>query len=80
MGNIMSSLNIRIPDSIADRLQVLAKETGRTKSYYVRQVLEEKIEELEDYYLALQSLEKVRTGKSKIWSHKEIESGSDLDN
>jgi len=76
----MSNLNIRIPDSVADRLTLLAEKTGRTKTYYVRQALEEKIEELEDYYLALQSLEKVSTGKSKVWSHEEIENGGDLEN
>ena len=75
----MQSLNIRIPDNLADRLDDLASETGRTKSYYVRQALEEKLEELEDYYLALQSLEKVETGKSRVWTHDEIEKGRDLD-
>ena len=75
----MQSLNIRIPDNLADRLGELATETGRTKSYYVRQALEEKLEELEDYYLALQSLEKVDTGKSRVWTHKEIEQDRDLD-
>ena len=52
----MRSLNIRIPDKLACRLMYLAQQTGRTKSYYVRQALEEKLLELEDYYLALQSL------------------------
>jgi len=33
----------------------------------------------EDYYLALQSLEKLGTKKSRIWTHEEIEKGRDLE-
>jgi len=75
----MSSLNIRIPDQLAERLGALSSKTGRTKSYYVREALEEKMEELEDYYHALQALENVSTGKSRIWTQQEIEQGRDLE-
>jgi len=75
----MTSLNIRIPDNLGERLGVLATQTGRTKSYYVRKALEEKLEELEDYYFAMQSLEKVATGKSRMWEHEDIEQGRDLE-
>ena len=74
----MTTLNIRIPESLAGRLAHLADQTGRTKSYYVRAALEEKLEELEDYYLAMQALEKVSTGKSRLWTHEEIARGDDL--
>ena len=76
---MMISLNIRIPDNLAGRLRNLATQTGRTKSYYVRTALEEKLEELEDYYLAMESLEKVSTGKSRVWSHEDLEQGRDLE-
>lgn len=75
----MTSLNIRIPSSLAGRLGHLATKTGRTKSYYVRTALEEKLEELEDYYLAMDALEKIETGKSRVWSHEDIEQGRDLE-
>ena len=75
----MASLNICIPDKLAGRLGDLATQTGRTKSYYVRAALEEKLEELEDYYLAMEALEKVETGKSRVWTHKDIEQGRDVD-
>ncbi len=73
----MDTLNIRIPHALAGRLQHLADETGRTKSYYVRAALEEKIQELEDYHIAMQALENVETGKSRTWTHEEIEKGND---
>lgn len=75
----MISLNIRIPEKIGERLGDLATKTSRTKSYYVRKALEEKLEELEDYFLAMQSLENIETGKSKIWSHEDIEADRDLE-
>ncbi|GJM07551.1 MAG: hypothetical protein DHS20C10_12850 [marine bacterium B5-7] len=74
----MTSLNIRIPEALAARLGTLAEQTGRTKSYYVREALEEKLEELEDYYLAMQSLERVKTGKSRVYTQQEIEDDNDL--
>jgi RHH-type rel operon transcriptional repressor/antitoxin RelB len=75
----MTSLNIRIPEQVAERLDFLAHETGRTKSYYVREAIEEKLEELEDYYLALQSLENVNSGKSRTWTQEELEQDRDLE-
>ena len=68
----MMSLNIRIPDDLAIRLGDLAEQTGRTKSYYLRAALEEKLEEMEDYFLALQAIQEIETGKAQVVSHKEV--------
>ena len=43
---------VRLNKEIEDRLVFLAKKTGRTKSFYIRQALEEHLEEMEDAYLA----------------------------
>ena len=75
----MISLNIRIPDNLGVRLGTLATKTGRTKSYYVRAALKEKLDDLEDYFLAMQSLENVETGKARVWTHDDIEEGRDLE-
>jgi RHH-type rel operon transcriptional repressor/antitoxin RelB len=45
-------LAVRLPEEVEDRLEKLAKKTGRTKSYYVRQAILEYLEDMEDYYLA----------------------------
>lgn len=45
-------LALRLPKDIEDRLDALAKKTGRTKSHYAREAILEKLEDLEDYYLA----------------------------
>ena len=43
---------VRLNKEIETRLAFLAKKTGRTKSFYIRQALEEHLEEMEDTYLA----------------------------
>ena len=56
-------LAIRLPEEIEKRLDALAKETGRTKSYYARQAILEHLDDLEDIYLAEQRLADIRAGR-----------------
>ena len=58
-------LAIRLPENIEERLDRLAKRTGRTKTYYAREAVLAHIEELEDLYLAEAALEDIRAGRSK---------------
>ncbi len=66
---------IRLPDEIEKRLDLLAKKTGRTKTYYVREAVIDHLEELEDIYLSLDRLEK----PTKRWSLDDLEKEIDLD-
>ena len=45
-------LALRLPKDIEDRLEALARKTGRTKSFYARQAIVEHMQDLEDYFLA----------------------------
>jgi RHH-type rel operon transcriptional repressor/antitoxin RelB len=49
-------LALRLPPQIEQRLDALAKKTGRTKSYYAREAILRQIEDIEDYYLARRRL------------------------
>jgi RHH-type rel operon transcriptional repressor/antitoxin RelB len=71
----MATLSIRLSDKIDKRLNTLAEETGRTKTYYVREAILEHLEELEDAYLAISRLEK----PSKRWKLEELEKELDLE-
>ena len=51
---------IRLPESIEKRLETLARRTGRTKTYYVREAILQHLEDLEDMYLAERALERIR--------------------
>ena len=56
-------LAIRLPEDIEKRLEKLARRTGRTKSFYVRQAILEHLDDLEDLYQAERILERIRSGE-----------------
>lgn len=56
-------LAIRLPEDIEKRLEKLARRTGRTKSFYVRQAILEHLDDLEDLYQAERVLERIRSGE-----------------
>ena len=58
-------LSVRLPAELEQRLEALAKATGRSKTYYVREALIEKIEDMEDLYLAGAVLERIASGEEK---------------
>jgi RHH-type rel operon transcriptional repressor/antitoxin RelB len=59
-------LALRLNSEIEERLDRLAKKTGRTKSYYAREAILEHLDDLEDTYLALRRLERpARTFSAK---------------
>ena len=58
-------LAIRLPEEIEERLERLAKRTGRTKAYCAKQAIIEHLEDLEDVEIADQRLDKLRTGKTR---------------
>jgi len=66
-------LAIRLPAEIEERLEKLAKTTGRTKTYYVRQAILEYLDDLEDLYLAEQRLIDLRAGRSRTYTLEEVE-------
>jgi RHH-type rel operon transcriptional repressor/antitoxin RelB len=58
---------------LKDRLEKLSKATGRSKTYYMIQAIADKIEDLEDLYLAEQILIDIREGRSKTYTLAEVE-------
>ena len=65
--------SLRLALETEQRLDFLAAETGRSKSFYLRPIIEQGIEELEDYYLAAEVLGRIRQGKETTRSLEEIE-------
>ncbi len=64
---------IRLAPDIESRLAALAARTGRSKSSYLREIIERGLEETEDYYLASATLERVRKGEERVYSLDEVE-------
>ena len=58
MATSETTLAVRLPRELADELDVLARETGRSKSYYARQAIVEFLEDRADYLRAMAVLER----------------------
>ena len=69
-------LSVRLNPDIEVRLTALAKQTGRTKSWYVKKALEQSIEDMEDLYLAQHRVETL----GETISLEEMEKRLGLDN
>ena len=69
----MATLNMRIPQELDERLSALAQKTGRTKTYYVLEILNGNIDELEDLYLAEAAYREFQKSGAKSVSLKEAE-------
>lgn len=65
-------LAVRLPTEIENRLAALAKATGRTKSFYVREAVLEHMDELEGVYLVENRYAAIRAGRTKTVSMKKI--------
>ena len=60
------AVSIRLNPEIEQRLDQLAAKTGRAKSYYLRELIEGGLDDLEDFYLADAAMERVRRGNEKL--------------
>jgi len=58
-------LNVRLGKELENRLDILSKETGRTKTYYVKEALERYMLNSEDIYLAESRLEDIKKGNNE---------------
>ena len=72
--------SIRLAPETEQRLDFLASQTGRTKAFYLREMIEQGIEEMEDYYLAADVLARVREGKELVYSAADVRRDLGLDN
>lgn len=56
---------IELSQELELQLEAIAKASGRTAADYARETIIERLEDLEDVYLAEQELIEVRAGRSK---------------
>jgi RHH-type rel operon transcriptional repressor/antitoxin RelB len=73
------AVSIRLDPEIELRLDQLAAQTGRAKSYYLRELIEGGLDDLEDFYLADATMERVRKGQEAILSASQVRKALDLD-
>ncbi|MYC67478.1 MAG: CopG family transcriptional regulator [Acidobacteriia bacterium] len=71
--------SIRLAPETERRLDFLASQTGRTKAFYLREIIERGLGEMEDYYLAADVLERLRRGEERVYSSAELRDALSLD-
>ncbi len=65
--------SIRLNHEIEQRRDRLSAETGRTKAFYLRELIDGGLDDLEDYYLGMEVLERLRKGEEQTVSLHEVE-------
>lgn len=58
MLNLLNMLGIRLEPELEQKLNSLARETGRSKSYYAREAIRQYLEDHEDYLRGVAALER----------------------
>jgi RHH-type rel operon transcriptional repressor/antitoxin RelB len=71
--------SIRLPEEVERRLNALAEKTGRTKAFYIREMIMNHIDDLEDYYLAADVVERLRKGQERTFTAREVRQDLGLD-
>lgn len=65
-------LAVRLSEELEARLNKVAKASGRSKSWFARAAIEERIADWEDYLVAEQRMAEIRAGTSKTVSLEDV--------
>jgi len=71
--------SVRLPKDYEQRLNYLSRQTGRSKAFYIKQLIIDHLDDLEDVYLAEKRLEQLRQGNDEIVNSRDFWSGLDVD-
>jgi RHH-type rel operon transcriptional repressor/antitoxin RelB len=66
-------LSVRLDENLDARLARLARLTGRSKSFYVKQAIEDQIGDLEDLYLAQRVSQRIADGDERLVPLEDLE-------
>ena len=69
--------SIRLSPETERRLAFLAEQTGRTRAFYLRECIDRGLEDIEDYYLAAEILERVRKGQEQVHDAEDVKKSLD---
>ncbi|HEU5223375.1 MAG TPA: ribbon-helix-helix protein, CopG family [Candidatus Lumbricidophila sp.] len=68
----LQQVNIKMDSELVSALDAIAKRTGRSKTYYLTELVKEFLEDAEDYALAVEALEEHRRNGSPTLTHSEF--------
>ncbi len=67
----MASTIHLVPEA-EQRIDSLVARTGRSKDFFLGEIVKRGLEDVEDYYLAAEVLERVREGTEAVYSDAEV--------
>ncbi|MDP3122751.1 CopG family transcriptional regulator [Polynucleobacter sp.] len=70
---------MQLDPEIEQRLDHLVANTGKAKSDFLREFIQNGLDDLEDVYLANATLERVRNGSEKVLSSSQVRKALGLD-
>lgn len=73
------AISIQLSSEAEERLDYLASKTGRSREFYLQELVERGLEDVEDYYLAAEVLERVRNGQEPVYTAAEVREYLGLD-
>ena len=62
-----------------ERLEFLVSETGRSKEFFLQELVERVMEDIEDCYLSIEVLERIRSGEETVHTAAEVRQALALD-
>ena len=71
--------SIRLDPELERSLDKLAKETGRSKSFYIHEMIRRSFEDVHDYYIADAAMERLRRGEERTYTLDEVSAELGLD-
>ena len=71
--------SIELTPDAENRLDFLASQTGRSKDFHLRELIERGLGDLEDDYLAADVLDRLRKGTEKVYSAAAVREALALD-
>lgn len=66
------SISIQLSSEAEQRLDFLVTQTGRSKTECLLEVIDNGLDDLEDYHLATQVLERIKSGEEQVYSAGEV--------
>jgi len=71
------TISVNLPPEIEARLLALASKSGQSTDAQLRQIIDQGLDELEDYYAAQEVLGRIARGEEKVLSSEEFWRGLD---
>lgn len=74
-----TATSVRLSEATAQKLELLSARTGRSKSFYLRNAIEESIDRMIYEYSILADLEDIRRGRLETMTSEEVKDYLGLD-